>query len=90
MSGAWRSLLPALRTLRSQRSIVLAYHGVDTETIPERTAPPGPPRILAIGRLVEKKGHDVLIRAAALLRDRGVPFQLRIVGEGVTGGGWGW
>ena len=32
--------------------------------------------------LREKKGHHVLIRAAAALRDRGIDFRLTIVGEG--------
>ncbi len=38
--------------------------------------------ILSIGRLIEKKGYDNLIDACALLRDRGLSFQCRIVGEG--------
>ena len=63
--------------------VVLAYHGVELDVTPARRDRPGPPRILTVGRLVEKKGHDLLIRAAALLRDRGVDFTLRIVGEGI-------
>jgi glycosyltransferase involved in cell wall biosynthesis len=31
---------------------------------------------------VEKKGHETLLRAAALLRERGLGFQIRIAGEG--------
>jgi glycosyltransferase involved in cell wall biosynthesis len=45
----------------------LIYHGVDVETV---------------GRLVEKKGHDTLIRAAGLVRNQGVAFRLRIAGDG--------
>jgi glycosyltransferase involved in cell wall biosynthesis len=63
--------------------VVLAYHGVDVSRIPDPLAPRQEPRILSVGRLVEKKGHDTLIRAAALLRDRGVPFTLRIAGDGI-------
>jgi len=37
--------------------------------------------LLAVGRLVEKKGFDRLVNACALLRDRGVRFACRIVGE---------
>lgn len=70
--------------------INLVYHGVDLGLFstrdPERaagSASPGAPRlILSVGRLVPKKGHDDLIAACALLRDRGVPFRCRIVGEG--------
>ncbi len=39
--------------------------------------------ILSVGRLIEKKGFDDLVRACALLRDRGVDgFRCVIVGEG--------
>jgi glycosyltransferase involved in cell wall biosynthesis len=61
----------------------LVYHGVDLSAASASRVADGGHRILTVGRLVEKKGHDTLIRAAALLRDRGVPFTLRIVGEGV-------
>jgi glycosyltransferase involved in cell wall biosynthesis len=60
----------------------LVYHGVDVETVVPRVAVPGPPRVLTVGRLVEKKGHDTLIRAAGLLRDEGVACTLRIAGDG--------
>ncbi|MDG2529975.1 glycosyltransferase [Caulobacter endophyticus] len=46
-------------------------------------ADPGrPPRIVAAGRLHPKKGFDVLVAAAALLRDRGLSFEVEIAGEG--------
>lgn len=38
--------------------------------------------ILSVGRLIEKKGYDDLIAACAILRDRGLKFRCRIVGEG--------
>lgn len=60
----------------------LVYHGVDVERVAPRVAVPGPPLVLTVGRLVEKKGHDTLIRAAGLLRDEGVAFRLRIAGDG--------
>jgi colanic acid/amylovoran biosynthesis glycosyltransferase len=40
------------------------------------------PKIVAVGRLVEKKGFDVLIEACALLRQRGAAFQCEIIGGG--------
>ena len=39
-------------------------------------------RLACIGRLVPEKGHDVLLRALALLRDAGTPVTLQIVGDG--------
>lgn len=40
------------------------------------------PVIGFIGRLVPEKGAEVLLRAATLLRQQGVPFRLQIVGQG--------
>jgi glycosyltransferase involved in cell wall biosynthesis len=63
--------------------VLHVHHGVDVKVTTDRRAQSGAPRILTVGRLIEKKGHDTLIRAAAVLRDRGVQFSLRIAGEGV-------
>lgn len=60
----------------------LTYHGVSTEPVTRPAAPNSTPVILAVGRLVEKKGYPTLLRAAADLQRRGVDFTVRIVGEG--------
>lgn len=41
-----------------------------------------PARVLSVGTLQEKKGHSVLIDAAARLVERGIVFQLTIAGGG--------
>lgn len=41
-----------------------------------------PHRLLSVGRLDAIKGFDVLLPALALLRDRGVPFESMVIGEG--------
>lgn len=41
-----------------------------------------PPVIGALGRMVRKKGFDVLLRAAAIMNARGLQFSLRIGGDG--------
>jgi glycosyltransferase involved in cell wall biosynthesis len=44
---------------------------------------PGPARLVTVGsQEVPYKGHDVLLRAARLLRSRGVPVTAVIVGDG--------
>lgn len=63
------------------------YHGLPrrwtTASIPERPrAPHEPLRLLAVGRLVAKKGFSTLLEACARLHQRRVPFTLRILGEG--------
>lgn len=46
------------------------------------TAKATPPRVLYAGNLVPSKGVDVLLRAAALLRETGTSFRLKVLGEG--------
>ncbi|MES2468438.1 MAG: glycosyltransferase family 4 protein [Verrucomicrobiota bacterium] len=61
------------------------YNGLDLDPITQATAGTvkiTPPLIFSVGRLIEKKGFDDLIRACALLRDQGLPFQCRITGDG--------
>jgi glycosyltransferase involved in cell wall biosynthesis len=61
----------------------LVHHGTEIPAAPPRRVPaPGAPRILTVGRLVPKKGHDVLIAAAAALREQRAAFELRIAGDG--------
>jgi glycosyltransferase involved in cell wall biosynthesis len=65
---------------RAGAPVQLIPHGVDLARF--QPAPPPPAEvltILAVGRLVPKKGFPYLIRAAARLL---APFRLRIVGEG--------
>ena len=39
--------------------------------------------VLGIGRLIEKKGFDILLAACAELRKRGVDFEAAIIGDGL-------
>lgn len=66
----------------------VARCGVDTAAFAYRDPPPPGPRlrIMALGRLSPEKGFAVLVEAMALLRDRGVDADLRIVGDGPTRG----
>lgn len=43
---------------------------------------PGPLRLLAVGRFDVTKGFDVLLRACALLKQRGLDFRLTLAGGG--------
>ncbi len=47
-----------------------------------RASEPEPPTILAVARLVEKKGVGHLIRAADILRGQGRSFRVQIIGDG--------
>lgn len=41
-----------------------------------------PLRILSVGRFTWEKGHEYAMQAVALLRERGIPFQWQIIGDG--------
>lgn len=65
-------------------AVATVYHGLDTEFFrPNKAsqAASARPLLLAVGRLVEKKGFRYLIDACAQLRDRGLDFECLIVGE---------
>src|SRR6185503_11899380 len=78
--------LPALESLAGPgqiRRLRRIYHGVDLERFPfealEPREPGEAPLILAVARLVEKKGLDHLVTACRLLSERGRHFRCRIV-----------
>ncbi len=58
------------------------YNGLELEKFSYEAPRGRAPLILAVGRLVEKKGFDDLIEACALLRNRSVQFRCRIIGLG--------
>lgn len=59
------------------------YHGLNTAKFqPHGSRQTEKPLVLAVGRLVEKKGFSFLIEACALLRQHGLAFACEIVGEG--------
>ncbi|HSM27085.1 MAG TPA: glycosyltransferase family 4 protein, partial [Thioalkalivibrio sp.] len=58
------------------------YNGLDLSRFEYASPSADSLEILAVGRLVEKKGFDVLIDACRILRERGVTFHCRIVGDG--------
>jgi glycosyltransferase involved in cell wall biosynthesis len=65
---------------RTGADVELVPHGVDLERFSASPAPGGEVlRVLAVGRLVDKKGFPVLVEAAARLA---IPFEIRIVGTG--------
>jgi|694.fasta_scaffold06022_5 colanic acid/amylovoran biosynthesis glycosyltransferase len=77
-----RKVVPEL----SEEQLVFASIGVDTQTwiANDRNWPSRnePLRLVSVGRLHPSKGHDVLIRSVALMRDNGIDVRLRVLGEG--------
>jgi glycosyltransferase involved in cell wall biosynthesis len=70
----------ARELINSGAPVHLLPHGVDLLRFRPSTLPSVEPlRLLAVGRLVEKKGFHILLESVARLK---FPFQLRIIGEG--------
>jgi glycosyltransferase involved in cell wall biosynthesis len=68
---------------REATKIVNVYNGVSLapQPAPERAWQP-PLRLLALGRLVPKKGYDILLAACRLLDREGFAFHLTLAGDG--------
>ena len=64
--------------------LLVLHHGTDlTRFHPAAATGRGPvPTILSVGRLVEKKGFDDLLRALAGVRAAGTPFMCHVYGDG--------
>jgi len=66
------------------QKVFVNYHGVNLAKFSLRDEP-GVRRealILAIGRLVEQKGFEYLIKACGILKRRSIPFRCVIIGNG--------
>jgi glycosyltransferase involved in cell wall biosynthesis len=76
-----------LECIAPEARIHLVYHGLsaDFARLLADDPPPAPTNgslhVLGVGRLVAKKGFDVLVDACAVLDRRGVPFDALIVGQ---------
>jgi len=72
------------------RRVVTLYNALNLKVWPHRRpsglptlgGPGTRPLILAVGRLVSKKGFDVLIKACGELKKKGEPFRCVIAGDG--------
>jgi len=80
-----RALLIQTCGPESLRKIRLIRCGLPLEQFrfgEHRPSKGAPARVISVGRLVDYKGFDVLIRACGILRDRGCELRCRIAGEG--------
>jgi glycosyltransferase involved in cell wall biosynthesis len=77
-----------LKAIAPAAAVHRVYHGlnaefsrlIDGDGAADRPAANGTLRLLGVGRLVRKKGFDVVVDACGLLARRGVPFEAVIVG----------
>lgn len=77
-----------LENLGSKTPVHCIYHGLNAEFCnimkeqPAARATNGHFRVLGVGRLIPKKGFDILVQACAILHQKRVPFEAVIVAEG--------
>lgn len=62
--------------------VVRIYNGLDLDRFDWAAPDPAAAEILAVGRLVEKKGFHVLVEALLILAERGRTPRCRIIGQG--------
>lgn len=74
-----------LTAIGSLTSVDCIYHGIDLDyfSLHQKVRVScSPYRLLTVGRLTEKKGLDLVIKAMAMLKHRGIDFSYTIIGEG--------
>jgi glycosyltransferase involved in cell wall biosynthesis len=77
-----------LTRVAPEATVHRVYHGLNADfarllaDAPERSPTNGALRLLSVGRLVEKKGLDVLVDAHSLVAERGVRAETTLVGGG--------
>jgi glycosyltransferase involved in cell wall biosynthesis len=60
----------------------VVMNGLDMQHFQAQALPPGDPVLLAVGRLSAQKRWDRLLKAMALVKQRGLRFSVRHAGEG--------
>ncbi|MFN2540976.1 MAG: glycosyltransferase family 4 protein [Chthoniobacterales bacterium] len=58
------------------------YNGLDLAQFNRAGFSTAPPVLIAVGRLIEKKGFADLIRTCGLLKEQGTVFRCQIIGDG--------
>ncbi|GLY16978.1 colanic acid biosynthesis glycosyltransferase WcaL [Kineosporia sp. NBRC 101677] len=62
--------------------VVRLYNGLDLDRIPFAPEQPAAPYLVAVGRLVEKKGFRHLLEAVAILHKQGNEIPVKVIGAG--------
>jgi glycosyltransferase involved in cell wall biosynthesis len=62
--------------------VTRVYNGLRLADFQYREPDPHSRKIVAVGRLIEKKGFEILIEACARLKARGIDYECVIIGEG--------
>ncbi|HEY9271825.1 MULTISPECIES: glycosyltransferase family 4 protein [Achromobacter] len=81
-----RDLLKSLGAVRDAQVVMIRGAGVDLDEYRAQPEPPAPPVVVTmVARLLRDKGVQEFVQAARLLRERGLPVTMQLVG-GVDAG----
>ncbi|MCG7324038.1 glycosyltransferase family 4 protein [Achromobacter sp. ACRQX] len=76
-----RDLLKSLGAVREDQVVIIRGAGVDLDAYRSTPEPPAPPVVVTtVARLLRDKGVQEFVQAAKLLRERGVPVTMQLVG----------
>lgn len=76
-----RDLLKSLGAVREDQVVIIRGAGVDLDAYRPTPEPPAPPVVVTmVARLLRDKGVQEFVQAAKLLRERGVPVTMQLVG----------
>lgn len=76
-----RDLLKSLGAVRDEQVVMIRGAGVDLDAYRASPEPPAPPVVVTmVARLLRDKGVREFVEAAAMLRARGVPVTMQLVG----------
>lgn len=82
VSASLKQLLISLLKVNEEKIFVFPMP-VDTKKFyPLEVKQPRQGKILSIGRLIQRKGHDYLLKACSQLKENGIRFKLTIIGSG--------
>ncbi len=85
-NGSDRDLLKSLGAVRDDQVVMIRGAGVDLDEYRALPEPPAPPvMVTMVARLLRDKGVQEFVQAARLLRERGLPVAMQLVG-GVDAG----
>lgn len=72
-----------IHKINPKLNVRIIYNGVDTKKfLPAEKASNYPFRIICPARLIHRKGQDILIKAVARLKQKGIIYHVDLVGEG--------
>jgi len=84
--GNSRQALDTLAAAKVKANLILVNNAIDCDLFQPRSCLEQnydqPIKLLAVGRLVQQKRHDILLKVVAQLRSSGTSFHLVILGEG--------